>query len=282
MMNRSLLFIPGNNPGMIIKCECLGADMIILDLEDAVAISEKDAARHLIFCLLKYYRPKNIKIAVRINCLSSEFWEEDVRELAPMLGDGYIMLPKAESEQNIHTLEAAMDACCGGGARPRIIALIETAAGVENAWKIAGASPAMEALALGGEDYTSDIGCRRTEEGNELTYARFRVVNAAAAAGIRAVDTPYTDTENEENLAKESRYARSIGFTGKLAIHPSQVRIINECFSPTEEELNYAREVVALYTDALNRGLGAVALRGKMIDVPVFERAKRLLREEEK
>ncbi len=280
-MNRSFLFIPGNTPGMIIKCECLGADTIIFDLEDAVAISEKDSARHLVLCLLKYNRPKNIKISVRINCLSSEFWKEDVQALAPLLSDGFIILPKSESEQDIHTLEAAMEECCIETAKPRIIALIETAAGVENAWNIARATPELEALMLGGEDYTSDIGCHRTEQGNELTYARFRIVNAAAAADIRAYDTPYTDTENEENLIKECKYARSIGFSGKLAIHPSQVRAINECFSPSEEELSYAKEVVDLYTDALSKGIGAVALRGKMIDVPVYKRAERMLREAE-
>ncbi len=280
-MNRSFLFIPGNSPGMIIKSDFLGADTVIFDLEDAVAISEKDSARHLIFCLLKYSKPKTIKIAVRINCLSSEFWKEDVQELAPLLSNGFIILPKTESEQDIFILQTALDECCIKTAKPRIIALIETAVGIENAWHIARANPSIEALLLGGEDYTSDLGCQRTEQGNELTYARFRIVNAAAAAGIRAYDTPFTDIENEENLAKECSYARSIGFSGKLAIHPSQVRIINECFSPSEGELNYAKEVVDLYTDAIRKGIGAVALRGKMIDVPVYKRAERLLREVE-
>lgn len=275
-MIRSLLFMPGNAPGMMLKSDFLGADTIIYDLEDAVSTTEKDAARDLVSSFLREIPPVRSKAAVRINGISTPYWREDLRAVAPVLC-GNIIVPKSESAEMIRQIDQALEEFCVGNEKPGIYALIETAEGVENAYTISRSSPNVKGLLLGGEDLTTDIGCRRSAEGTEIQYARCRIINAATAAHIPVYDTPHTDIEDAAGLSGEAEKVRKLGFSGKLAIHPSQIPVINKVFSPTEEELSYAREVMDVYRDGMEKGLGAISLHGKMIDAPVVQRARKLL-----
>ncbi len=277
-MLRSMLFIPGNSPGMLLKSDCLGAHAVIFDLEDSVAPSEKDAARQLVYCFLREIPLQHVRVLIRINGLSTPFGAEDIQLLAPVITAG-IVLPKVESAEDIGALEAAVCAVRGHTEGLEIYPQLETARGIENAYEVATASSKVAALLLGGEDLTVDIGCRRTTGGEEISYARARLLNAAVAAGIGAYDTPYTDTENPEGLTEDVLKVHRLGFSGKMAIHPSQVDIINEGFAPSNAEISHAQEIVDVYEQAQEKGIGSVALHGKMIDVPVYERAKKLLAE---
>ena len=159
----------------------------------------------------------------------------------------------------------------------KILALIETAAGVEHAYDIACASKRMTGVFLGAEDLTADLRCARTKEGGEIAYARGRLVCAARAAGIDAYDCPFTDVEDSEGLEKDTRLAKSLGFSGKAAINPRQVDCINQVFSPTAAEIEYAKEVFKAIEEGKKQGKGAVSLRGKMIDAPIVSRAATVL-----
>ena len=276
---RSLLFLPGNNPNMLINGDLLGSDGIIIDLEDAVSPSEKDAARTLVRGAIGFFR-YHTPVVVRINSLDTAFWQQDLEELIPMKPD-YIMLPKSNGPEDIRTVSAAISAeeeRCGlprGGIG--LIALIETAVGVENAYEIAAADPRVRALALGAEDLTADLRCKRTPQSDEILYSRTRLVIAARAAQVDCIDTPFTDANDLEGLEQDARRAKSLGFSGKLLINPRHVQTVNRVFSPSREDIDYAREVVAAIREAQANGRGAVALHGKMIDKPVVDRAEQTL-----
>jgi len=158
-----------------------------------------------------------------------------------------------------------------------MIPLIETALGVENAYEIASADPRVTAIFLGGEDFTADLRCKRTKGGNEIFYARSRMVVAARAAGVDVYDTPWTDVEDYEGLVEDAKFAKSLGFTGKSSISPRHIPFINEVFSPTEEEIQYAKDVFECIEKAKAEGKGVVSLRGKMIDAPIVARARQVL-----
>ena len=159
----------------------------------------------------------------------------------------------------------------------KMIPLIETALGVENAYEIASADSRVTAIFLGGEDFTADMRCKRTKEGTEIFYARSRMVLAARAAGVDVYDTPWTDVEDYDGLIEDAKFAKSLGFTGKSSISPRHIPFINEVFSPTEEEIQYARDVFACIEKAKAEGKGVVSLRGKMIDAPIVARARQVL-----
>lgn len=278
-MRRSMLFMPGNSAGMLLNADALGADSVILDLEDAVSPAEKDSARILVRNALKYLNYKNCEIIIRINSLDTEFWKKDLDEIIP-LRPNMIMPPKVSCAKDVqivanyikeveekHNIEKPT----------AIIALIETALGVENAFEIAAASDRVKAIFLGAEDLTADLRCKRTKEGNEIFYARGRIVTAARAANVDAYDTPFTDVEDEEGLKLDAEFAKGLGFTGKAAISPRHVMTINEVFSPTQEEIEYAREVMDIIRVAKEQGKGAISLRGKMVDAPIVERARQTL-----
>lgn len=274
-----MLFMPGNNAGMLLNADALGADSVILDLEDAVSPAEKDSARILVRNALKYLEYTNCEIIIRINSIDTDFWKKDLDEIIP-LKPHMIMPPKVNSAEDVrvvadyikaveekHNIENAVS----------IIALIETAMGVENAFEIARACDRVKAIFLGAEDLTADLRCKRTKKGDEIFYSRGRIVTAARAANIDAYDTPFTDVEDEEGLREDAEFAKSLGFTGKAAISPRHVMTINEVFSPTMEEIEYAQEVMDIIRVAEEQGKGAISLRGKMIDAPIVERARQTL-----
>lgn len=279
-MRRTMLFLPGNNPNLIVNGGQLGSDSLILDLEDAVAPDQKDAARNLVASTLKYMRFPNCEIIVRINGMDTPYWEADLEAILPLKPD-CIMPPKMADAEMVRELDRVMSrieekAGMTVGST-KLIALIETTLGVENAFAIAGASGRMDALFLGAEDLTADLRCQRTKEGEEIAYARGRLVCAARAAGIEVYDCPFSDVEDMEGLRKDAMKAKSMGFTGKSAINPRQVDCINEVFSPTEKEIRYAQAVFEAIRQAKEQGKGVASLNGKMIDAPVVRRAQNVL-----
>lgn len=279
-MRRSMLFLPANNPNMIGNGGLLGADSIIFDLEDAVSPDQKDAARELLKHALQYLDFGKCEIIVRINGLDTPYWQDDLQEIIPFRPD-VIMLPKVSGPENIQTLSNALTALEQDSHRQvgstRILALLETALGVENAFAIARSSPRMIGLFLGAEDLTADLRCRRTKESGEILYARGRIVSAARAAGIDAYDTPFTDVSDLEGLAADAAFAKGLGFSGKACISPGHITIVNQTFSPTQQEIAYASDVIAAIEEAKRLGKGAISLRGKMIDAPIVQRARLIL-----
>jgi len=278
-MLRSLLFIPGNNPAMLQNADIHGADGIILDLEDAVAIDQKDAARMLVrnaILTLNYATPSLI---IRVNPLETDFCRKDLETAVP-LTPAFIMPTKVGSAEEVERLGAMIAEIEEAHGLPvgstTLMPLLETAKGIENAYAIA-CAPRVCALLLGAEDYTADLHAIRSKESGEIAYARGRVLNAARAAGIEAIDTPFTDVNDPDGLRADAAHARALGFTGKASISPRHVEDINAAFSPSEAEVRYAQEVLLTIEEGRRLGKGAVSLRGKMIDKPIVDRAKQTL-----
>ena len=278
-MRRSMLFIPGNTPNLVVNSPYLGADAIIFDLEDAVSPGEKDAARSLVRNTLRYLDLGGRETIVRINAIDTDYWQKDVEEMVAQ-GPDFLMLPKSSRPEDVRTVDEAITRAeerAGARRRIRLMPLIETALGVENAYAIATASPRVAALFLGAEDLTADLRCQRTKEGREIEYARTRLVTAARAADIDVYDTPFTDVNDDEGAWRDAETARALGFTGKASISPRHIQAINTVFSPSQAEVDYAYEVMEAIRMAKEQGRGAIALRGKMIDAPIVARARRTL-----
>lgn len=279
-MRRSMLFLPGNTPNMLVNGAFLGADAVILDLEDAVAPSEKDAARVLVRNTIRYMDFRGCEVIVRINAVDSDFWQADLDEILPQKPD-LILLPKSSSAQDVLAADAYIgqkEAALGFAPNTvRLMPLIETALGVENAFSIASACPRVAALFLGAEDLTADLRCQRTKAGREIEYARTRLVVAARAANVDVYDTPFTDVNDDEGIQTDAAYAKALGFTGKASISPRHVEVINRVFSPTQKEIDYAYEVMDAIRLAKEQGRGAIALRGKMIDAPIVARSEQTI-----
>lgn len=277
---RSMLYIPGNAPGMIQNAAVFGADMVMIDLEDAVALSEKDAARDLTAGFLRHYDFGDLPVVVRINGADTSFFEEDLEAIVP-LKPFAIRLPKCQDPSDVLLADSRMTEIekrhgMSGGLVP-IHAMLESARGIENAYAIATASSRVTALTLGGQDLTADMGIQKTRDGWELFYARSRVVMAAKAAGIAAFDTVWTDFNDPEGLFREARQIVELGFTGKAAIHPSQVEVIHRAFRPDAKEVRKAERIVAAAAEAERQGRGVVAVDGKMVDAPIIVRARHLI-----
>lgn len=279
-MRRSMLFLPGNNPNMIINAGCLGSDAVIFDLEDAVSPAEKDAARILVRNTLRYTDLSGCDVIVRINSVDTGYWQADLDCVLPE-GPDVILLPKASTPADVLTADAYMsevEAKCGlKSGSIALMPLIETALGVENAYAIASASKRVCALFLGAEDLTADLRCKRTKEGREIEYARQRLVVAARAAGVEVYDTPFTDVNDDEGIVADATLAKSFGFSGKASISPRHVEVINQVFSPTLAEIDYAYEVLDAIALAKKQGKGAISLYGKMIDAPIVARAEQTI-----
>ena len=274
---RSRLYAPGNQPRLLVGIEIHGADCVLLDLEDSVPISEKVAARILVKHLLAVAAFPG-EAWVRINPLDTG-GREDVEEV--LIGRPHgICLPKAESARDVlHLCEELSRIEVEGGIEEGatwIMPILETAKGVLRSEEIASASDRVVMVAFGAEDYTRDVGARRTS--GALLFARSRIVAGATAAGVQASDTVYADVDDEAGLIEETQRARDLGFDGKGAINPRQITPIHRAFSPTGAELERARAVVEAARDAEEEGRGVVALDGRMIDRPVLDRAMRLIK----
>jgi citrate lyase beta subunit len=267
---RSLLFAPGNEERKLQKALAAGADAVVADLEDAVPAGEKEAARAVARRVLDGAATANL-VAVRVNGVGTAHWEADLEAVADLELDA-LVVPKATPD--------AVGALGPNG--PPVVAIVETALGVRQAYETA-RLPRVAALVLGAVDLGLELGLEPRPDGQEVLYARSQLVVDSAAAGVRSpFDLVHVDTRDHEGLEAEARLARSLGFRGKACIHPAQVEIVNRVFSPTREERERARSVVEAYERALADGRGAVALDGEMIDLPVVERARRVLADTER
>jgi citrate lyase subunit beta/citryl-CoA lyase len=276
-LRRSRLYLPGNEPKYFINAALHGPDAIILDLEDSVHPAEKDAARLLVRNALRAVDFGEAERMVRINQLP--LGVEDLREIVPQSPD-LILVPKVETAEQLVQVDLAIRAIAehANVTRPIwLMPILESAVGIENAFAIATASPWIAGLTIGLEDYTADLGVPKTAAGAESLYARSRVVNAAHAAHVQAIDSVYGDVADAAGLQSWGEASRAMGFEGMGCIHPSQIEIIHRAFAPSSSELEKALKIVAASEDAQARGLGVVSLGSKMIDAPVVHRARKLV-----
>lgn len=275
-LRRTMLFMPGNNPAMVQDAAILGADSIILDLEDAVSLTEKDSARILVREAIKSVDYSEVEVVVRINPLTTEFAKADIDMIARVKPHA-LMIPKATEEelQEIGNLLDKIEVEEGFENKSiKLMPIVETAYGVENVYNIIKASDRVVAVLLGAEDLTSDLGIKRTKEGNEILFARNRVAVACRAMRVDSIDTPFTDTNDFEGLKKDIILAKSLGMTGKASINPRQIDTIHSIYAPTEAELIHAQRVLDAMEQAESEGKGVFSLDGKMVDAPIINRAK--------
>ena len=277
---RSLIFVPGNRRDMLVKARDFDADVIVADLEDSVPPVEKPSAARTVKELAPNLSGRGQKIMVRVNPLDTGLTKD---ELSSLIGPHLygISVGKVESAWDIGEygrLVSVIEKRAGlDSGHLKIIPWIENARAVVNANAIATASPRVVAVAFGAEDYTDDMGVERTDAGQEVHIPRAMVALAARAAGVTALDGPYVRYQDQEGLKLEANVALTLGFKGKFAIHPAQLDIINQTFSPSPEVLDYARKVVEVWDQAEASGRGATTLDGKMIDIPVVKRARKVL-----
>ena len=276
-LRRSRLYVPGSEPKYFVNAALHGADAIILDLEDSVHASEKDAARLLVRNALRAVDFLQCERMVRINQLPLGL--EDLDEIVPESPD-LILIPKVESPSQIIEANARVARITAdyGITRPIwMMPILESALGLENAFAIAKASDQIVALTIGLEDYTADLGVVKTSTGAESLYARQRIVNAAHAAGVQAIDSVFGDVGDMEGLRAWGLNSLALGFEGMGCVHPLQIAVIHEAFAPTSAEIDRARKIVEAYNEAQQKGLGVVSLGSKMIDPPVVQRALKLM-----
>ena len=280
-LRRSLLYVPGNMPAMLQNIPVFNADGVMIDLEDAVPLAEKDAARVLARNFLRAFGERNSEVFVRINGLDTKYASDDLREVLPALPDG-IRLPKADSPEVVERLDTLLTEY---EERLRldighfsILPSIESAVGILNCVRTARASRRIVALAFGAEDYTASMEIQRTRSGEELFSARTQVVWAAKAAGVQAIDSVFSDVNDVDGLRAETALIKTLGFTGKSLVNPRQIEVVHEVFRPTPEEIAHAVEVIDAIKRAREMGTGVISLRGRMVDAPVVKRATRTLR----
>lgn len=276
-LRRSRLYLPGTEPRYFINAGLHGPDTIILDLEDSVHAAEKDAARILVRNTLRAVDFGACERMVRINQLPLGL--EDLAEIAPEAPD-LVLLPKTENPEQVAEVDRMIGELKARNNINRpiwLMPILESALGIENSSVIARVSPNVAALTIGLEDYTADMGVVKTAEGRESLYARTRLVNAAKAAGIQAIDSVFGDVGDMDGLRRWGENSRALGFEGMGCIHPTQIPVIHEAFAPSQAEIEKALKIVAAFEDAQQRGLGVVSLGSKMIDPPVVQRALKLV-----
>lgn len=277
---RSLLFVPGNNMRMINKAMTLDPDAVILDLEDAVPMLDKETARIFIRDSVEMLKSTGLDTFVRVNGLSTGLIMDDLKSVINKDLDG-ILLPKCESDIDVLKLcemlaELERERGLVEG-KIVILPIIETTKGVLNAHQIASASGRVCAISFGAVDFTRELGTTPSKDGTEFFYARSHVAISAVAAGVQAIDTPWVDIMDMDGLTKDAGLARRLGFRGKLLIHPKQITLVNGIFTPTEEEIRFARMVVEEFAKAQAAGQGAISIEGTMIDIASFRQASKLL-----
>ncbi len=276
-LRRSRLYLPGNEPKFYPNAGLHNPDGIILDLEDSVAPAEKDAAQLIVRNALRSINFYGSERMVRINQLPRGL--DDLKYIVPH-NIHVILIPKCESADDVKKVEEEVKRLKKENSVKREIyfmPIIESALGIVNAYEIASASENNCALAIGLEDYTADIGTKRTNEGTESFVARSQLVVAAKAAGIQAIDTVFSDVNDMDGLRQSVIEAKSLGFEGKGCIHPRQIKVVHEAFAPTEAEIEKAEKIVAAFKEAKKKGLGVVSIGSKMIDAPVVKRAEKVL-----
>jgi len=282
-LKRSWMFVPGHRQRMIDKAMGLNTDAIMLDIEDGVAPSEKDTARKLIGEALGRERlPNSPTCFVRINAIGHERMDSDLEAVLRTGLDG-LVLPKVETSEEVLKVDGIVtEREPGLGMEPgtvRFLIAIESPKGLLNGAAIASCSPRVMGLMFGAEDFSREIGLPlvREREAQDLIYARSATVIAAASAHVQVVDGVWVDLNNTDGLWAFARQSRRLGFSGMSLIHPSQIDPINSVFSPTQEEIGYAQQVVKAYDEAVARGDGSISFGGQLLDRPIVERARRTL-----
>ncbi len=280
-LRRTMMFVPGNNPAMVKDAGIYGADSIMFDLEDAVSMAEKDAARDLVYEALQTQDYADAELVVRVNGQDTTYYDNDVKAMVKA-GIDVIRLPKTETADMVTKLDADVAAAEKEFGRKsgstHIMAAIESAKGVLNAPAIAAASDRMIGVALSAEDYTTDMKTHRYPDGAELEFARNMVLHAARAAGIAAFDTVFTNMDDTEGFYRETRYIHQLGFDGKSLVNPRQIPMVNEVYEPTEKEILNAKNVINAIEEARIKGSGVISMNGQMVDRPVVLRAQRVMR----
>jgi citrate lyase beta subunit len=279
-LRRALLYMPGDSRRKIEKALTLNVDSICMDLEDGVAVSQKEAARATIRQALAELDFGRSEKLVRLNGVGTGWAADDLAATIDGRPHG-VVLPKVESAADVAWLDAQLTAAEAAHDWPAreigLIAMIETAKGVVNLKAICEAAPRLQALIFGAEDLASDIGATRTAEAHEVAYARSAVVMHAAAYGAQAIDMVYVNYADGEGLAREAGAAARMGFSGKQAIHPKQVEVIQAAFAPAPEAVAKAKRVLEAAAKAEAEGLGAFALDDKMVDAPVIKAAEQVM-----
>jgi len=273
---RSLLFAPANRPDLVEKFPRYPADLFVIDLEDGTPEPERDAARRALPALVAHLRRGGFerRLLVRVNQPRSPRFEPDVAAAASCAADG-VMIPKLESEDDLRRAGALLEAAPGA---PRgVIGLVETAAGIVNVEALARAGPPLWALAFGAEDLVTELGGRRTAEGVEVLYARSRLVLAAKAARIGALDQVVVDIRDAERFRRDAAFGRQLGYDGKMCLLPRQVELANEIFSPAPDEIERSRRLLAAFEEGRRAGRGVIEFEGTMIDEPLVRRARAIL-----
>lgn len=279
-LRRTMMYVPGNNPGMVKDAHIYGADSIMFDLEDSVTVKEKDSARFLVFNALKTIDYEGTERVVRVNGLDTPFGREDFEAIVRAKPD-IIRLPKTEKPENIleaDRLIGEIEAKAGmENGTVKLMAAIESALGVINAYKIATASKRLIAIAIGAEDFVTDLKTTRSLDGIEVLTARSQIVMAARAAGIYALDTVFADVNDMDGFINEVKVAKQLGFDGKSVINPRQIEPVHRIYAPTEKEINKSLRIIEAIKEAEARGSGVIAVDGKMVDGPIVDRAHRVL-----
>ncbi|HEY5666857.1 MAG TPA: CoA ester lyase [Gammaproteobacteria bacterium] len=277
---RSLLFTPGNKESMLTRAAASRPDVLVPDMEDSVADGDKEGARALIAEWLPRLGQSPALLLPRVNSLRTPWFGDDIAAVA-VAGVWGISVGKVESAADISAISRALEQNeRSAGLEPgslRLIPWIETALAIVNCYEICRASDRIAAVAFGGEDYTADLGVERLDDESNVVYARSAICNAARAAGVLALDTPYFQFRDDEGLKSSCAASRRLGFKGRFAIHPAQIETINACYSPSAAEIAEARRIVAAFEEAESRGRGSTSLDGRVIDVPVVRRARALL-----
>ena len=277
---RSFIFVPGNRANMLERARAFNADVVMVDLEDSVPPGEKATARDMAKEWVPTLRREGQRVMVRVNSLDTGLTRTELEAIVSP--DLYgISLGKVESTWNIRDVDRILSSIEPQAGVERgsikIIPWIESASALVDARDIGAASPRVIGLAFGAEDFTNDMGIERSDNGEEVQVPRSLVPVAARAAGLASLDSPFVLFQDPDALRADARRARQMGFTGKFAIHPSQLDIINETFSPSPEEVTYARKIMEAWEQAEAEGRGSLAIDGRMVDVPVVKRAQNLL-----
>jgi citrate lyase beta subunit len=272
--------MPGDDRRKIEKATTLGVDCICMDMEDGVAVNRKAEAREVIARAMKELDFGTSERCIRINSIGSGFEKEDLASALAARPDS-IVVPKIETAEQvqwvsgqIESYELANGLAIGG---IRLLIGVETAKGILNLKEIAEADKRLEAVIFGAEDYAASVGARRTKEATEVLYARSAVVAACAANDLQAIDMVYIDFHDIEGLRREAEQGAGFGFSGKQVIHPNQVSVVQEAFTPSEEAIAYAKRIVESFESSQKEGKGAYALDGKMIDMPLLKNAQKVL-----
>lgn len=278
-LRRTMMFLPANNPAMITDAHIYEPDSIMIDLEDATSVNQKDAARLLVYHALKRINYGKTETVVRINGLDTPFGKDDIRAVVKA-GVDVVRLPKTDSPDEIIEVDRLITEAekeCGREGKTLIMAAVESAKGVLNAKEIALASPRMMGIALGAEDYVTNLKTSRSKHGWELYYAREAIVLAARNAGIYCFDTVYADVNNLDGFREEVQFIKDLGFDGKSCIHPKQVQVVHEIYTPTQKEIEKSIRIINGAKEAEAKGSGVISVDGKMINGPIITRAYRVL-----